>query len=447
MFDVLEPVSAPEAALGAGARYPPPLCHPGSRKTINHRLREQLLGGKTDRQMTWLYGPAGVGKSAVAQTFGEQAANHDRLGAAFFFAAMDDKRSNPLRVIPTLAYQLAIRDPYYKQLITHQLASDPSVLHATLRVQFQKLIVKPFSLRPQTPNIKSYIIILDGLDECKDEDAQCELVELINDSVQKHNLPLIWLVCSRPEPHIKYTFSQLEYSLTCDREELLIDAEARADVELFLRESFQKIRLRYRSIISTPEGTTWPSETIFDKISQTSSGYFAFSSTVVRVIGDRTVGNPDVQLIALVNMFQGLDKIGLNNPLQALDIFYSRIISRVPEHILPATIKILGICARGEPHNGDKVLSAENFWLFLRIKSGAFYHALEKLHSVLRIPPPEDAQSESLSFYHKSFSDYLENPRRSGKFYFSKERVRMLVGIGNIYWRNHCGTGSIGGSG
>lgn len=106
------------------------------------------------------------------------------LGAAFFFSSLEHRRSDVLRVIPTLSYQLAIRNANYKNFVTQQLASDPSVLDATLPIQFQKLIIEPFSrlnlpTAQQAVNPRPYLIILDGVDECQDEDAQCELIELI----------------------------------------------------------------------------------------------------------------------------------------------------------------------------------------------------------------------------------------------------------------------------
>jgi adenylylsulfate kinase-like enzyme len=44
--------------------------------------------------MFWLSGPAGTGKSAVAQTFAEKSLEQDRLGAAYFFFRLSS-RNNP----------------------------------------------------------------------------------------------------------------------------------------------------------------------------------------------------------------------------------------------------------------------------------------------------------------------------------------------------------------
>ncbi|KAF9442200.1 hypothetical protein P691DRAFT_739153, partial [Macrolepiota fuliginosa MF-IS2] len=417
----------PEAGLDAGARFPPPKCHPGSRRTIKAKLEEWLFSIDHQRKMFWLHGPAGVGKSAVAQTFAELARDGTRLGAAYFFSALDDtlRRSNPLRVVPSLAYQLAILNEPYKQALTHLLATDPAILYAALHVQFQRLIIEPFSLlashsRQATEN--PYLIVVDGLDECSDERAQCKLVQLISNAAQRSDLPLLWLVCSRPEPHITYTFSRLDSDILCDRGELSIDDEARADVERYLRDSFVEIHESYRHVITVPRGGCWPPQDTFGVVSRASSGLFVFASTVVRVVDDPTIGDPDAQLKSLSSMLQGLEDIGIHNPLQALDIFYSRILSKVPQHILSVAIQILGFCVYQDAFFGTVYYTSRKVWMFCGIGQGVYYSALQKLHSVARVPSHENAPNDCLSFYHKSFSDYLGSQHRSGKYHLSRKR-------------------------
>lgn len=80
----------------------------------------------------------GVGKSAIAQTIAEQCKANGCLGASFFFSRLNH-RNDPLRVVPTLAYQFAIQLPDYKRLVTQRLADDPSILEKTLRIQFRSL--------------------------------------------------------------------------------------------------------------------------------------------------------------------------------------------------------------------------------------------------------------------------------------------------------------------
>ncbi|KAJ3564629.1 hypothetical protein NP233_g8169 [Leucocoprinus birnbaumii] len=442
--------SAPEAMLDAGARHPPPRCHPGTRITINEKLYEWSLDYLCTRAMIWLFGPAGVGKTAVAQTFAERIQNEGRLGASFFFSATKERsRSDPFRVIPTLAYQLAINDSGYRHIVSQRLASDPSVLDATLEVQFRKLIIEPFlylrasrSLQHNSNDQTRILIVLDGLDECSSDDAQCQLVELIRDAAQRHDLPFIWLLCSRPERHLKYTFSQFEFVRVCGREELLIDHEARIDVENFLRDRLMDIYRRYQEVISTSDGR-WPPEADLDLVIQKADGYFVFASTAERFIADAQIGNPSAQLTSLVNMLRGLNDAGVNSPLEALDALYSRILVKVSDRAWSIASRILALQIYGlfrpvdETPADPKLYTAKRLWNFMQIDEATFQGALQGLHSVIDIPGGPDAETRGISFYHKSFCDYLVTPHRAKMFFLSSDQADCIRLSYTLQWYQH----------
>lgn len=103
--------------------------------------------------MLWILGPPGVGKSAVAQTIAEDMKDSGRLGASLFFSRINH-RDDPDGVIPTLAYQLAIKCPEYERIITECFADDPTILEKNRRTQFKELIIDPFQvLMTRNPQI------------------------------------------------------------------------------------------------------------------------------------------------------------------------------------------------------------------------------------------------------------------------------------------------------
>jgi hypothetical protein len=269
------------------------------------------------------------------------------------------------------------------------------------------------------------------LDECSDEEAQCKLVELIKGAAQlKPSLPLIWLICSRKEPHIMYTFSQLDYTEVCDREEVTKNEEAHADVERFLRARFAEIYERYRDFISVDAGGSWPSEADFTTILREVDGHFIIASVAERFVGDPAIRDPEAQLSSLLSILRGLSEIKINvkNPLEAVDVFYSRILAKVSMGALPIVMQVFALCAYSldrvyfnAPHSK---LNTQHLWLYLDTPQGRFYSAMQALHSVINIPPPEDAANCGLTFYHKSFVDYLTNARRSKKFHVSREQAQ-----------------------
>lgn len=252
----LLPHTCPEAAVDSSARDPPPRCHPGTRENIKDRLETWLNDRKRQWNTIWLFGPAGTGKSAIAETFAERCAENGRLGAAFFFSRPND-RDDPKSLIPTLAYQLATSSPSYKHLLGDRLTNDPAILRRSSRVQFKRLIIEPFSFLHDQKHLDvrdPFLIILDGLDECQGEDAQCEIVRMISE--QKNDFSLLWLITSRPEPHLKYVFLRTDpnFGVKCGREELLIDTKSCEDVDRYLRDGFEDIRAqilgRYGSILA-----------------------------------------------------------------------------------------------------------------------------------------------------------------------------------------------------
>lgn len=408
--------------MDSSERDPPPSCHPGTRGEIQRELATWFDDAQRRWNMIWLTGPAGTGKSAVAQTFAESCAVKGRLGAAFFFSRPNE-RDKPSTVIPTLAYQLAVHFPEYRLLLTDRIAYDPTILQKTPRAQLMRLIIKPFSTLQVQGHVATrdpLLVLLDGLDECQGVPAQREFVEMIAEVIRlKKGLPLLWLVCSRPEPHLKHIFSRSDYSIDCSREELLINAKTRADVDLYLRDGFAKLRDDFRDIVNT----SWPSSSQYDKVSKIISGLFVLASTIMKYLGDTVYANPVARLVYLLEFMQNAHRAGMKNPLEALDLFYSNILIDTPDDIFLTTRRILG-------HH--LALRSSHYWMFsiqtlcnfLNIDRTVFYAALRKLHSVVDIPPPEDASEGRLRFYHASFEEYLLNGTRSGKFAVDLNQVR-----------------------
>ncbi|KXN92495.1 hypothetical protein AN958_07442 [Leucoagaricus sp. SymC.cos] len=428
----------------------PPYCHPQTRK----ELREALYIWLTDASrrswdFVWLWGPAGVGKSAVAQAFAEQCNELGLLGAAFFFSA-PAKRDSLNGVIATIAYQLATRDAQYKILLTQILNDDPSILDKKLRIQFQQLIVEPFAYLSASfsPVRKPLVVIIDGLDECSSQDAQCELIKLIGEYVERTKATsgtLLWLICSRPEWHIKRAFAEVDTPIESGHEELTCrttrDIE---DVCLILKDGLQKI---YDDVASPGLGrgrprVRWPTETKLGQISIRVGGLPVFADALLRFIDDkcrRERVSPDSQLEACLMALENVSDWSKVNPLDILDRFYLQIVSRVPPSFLPTTKKIIGLQPFLESRKWDTQLTATAFNVaqLLCLDEHTFYAALQDLHSVLDIPPPESAHEKPVKAFHKSFMDFLENPHRSGSHTLDMSQLHYDVGVLVIPWYNY----------
>ncbi|XP_006461556.1 hypothetical protein AGABI2DRAFT_118433 [Agaricus bisporus var. bisporus H97] len=428
VFELLEPYACLEATKDSSARHPPPRCHPGTRLRIQDRLTQWLFNESDERKMLWVRGFAGTGKSAVAQSFGDFCSDAKRHGASYFFSRTTS-RNKLDTVVPTIVYQLAITVPGYRPLIEHRLADDPLLLRNSPEVQFRKLIVEPFvTLLHQRPS-QSFVIILDGLDECDGEDPQLRILDMINHMMRTNpNLPLRWLIFSRPEAHLKDAFFDLT---NCGREELILDAECRDDVERYTREHISRIKHKLRKFVPAD----WPPEEQMRELLNAVSGLFVLASTCLNYIGDPSEADPRSRLDALlIFMHRSQENVSMN-PLAALDLFYSRILEGIPSAIFKTTTRILAHTSyKSQFYELKRLHSAQALCNFLRIDQVAFYKAVRGLHAVMSIPEPEDAAISQLQFHHTSFQDFLLDPNRSGKFVIRKHEALLDIVQSGIYW-------------
>ncbi|KAF5357809.1 hypothetical protein D9756_001265 [Leucocoprinus leucothites] len=141
-------------------------------------------------------------------------------------------------------------------------------------------------------------------------------------------------------------------------------------------------------------------------------------------------------------MLRGLGEVSTSNPLEALDVFYSHILSEVSETALPLVIQVLALLSHGLDSIGTKghprrgKLTTRELWLFLRINQPRFYSIMQRLHSVVDIPSPEDSSKRGLAFYHKSFLDYLTGLRRSGRYFVSWDQAHQYQLACSLRWYN-----------
>lgn len=131
----------------------------------------------TPFSVMWLNRP----KSTLAQICTEKL--EDQVAATFFFSrahGIDD----PRRFFTTLADQLSIHIPPYAALLDARLRRNPALVSKSLKVQFRELIVTPFrELLAQGVDLgRRRLIIVEGIDECQEVEARCEIIRIILES-------------------------------------------------------------------------------------------------------------------------------------------------------------------------------------------------------------------------------------------------------------------------
>ncbi|KAK7028067.1 hypothetical protein VNI00_015018 [Paramarasmius palmivorus] len=396
------------AGYDSGVRSPPPRCHEGTRTKIQESILDWVQSGDPNNEpLCWLSGPAGVGKSAIAQTIAEKT-SEGNLIASFFFWRGDSQRNNPSKLFLVIAYGLALKYPELRCFIGQVIKETPSVLKASIDIKLQKLIIEP--LLQLTTNDLDGLIIIDALDECSGEKEQHHVLHLIESIFSKiqGRLPRI-LICSRPEPAIQETLGTLDKDLHVRRLTLDDNSESRRDIEKYLNTEFTRIRNcdRCRNL-DFPD--PWPSPSQIDVITWNASGQFIYATTIIKFI-ENEFEAPCKQLEKVLGQWKNK---GGSSPFAPLDLLYYQILSSYPQvkqKQLRDTLGFVMYGARGRGANNPLTME-----LLYDLSAGEAQLLLRRARSVIT-----EADNGWLQIIHKSFRDYLEDESRSHEFFIDKE--------------------------
>ena len=285
--EILHQSTATAAFRNSKERFDPPKCHPNTRLAVLTKIMKWIQWGEDlDAFIMWVYGPAGAGKSAIAQTIAEMCEEEMLLLASFFFSRNDPSRSNVNPLIATIAYQITLNLPQVRDAILWAIERDPLIFSKSLAVQFKALIVAP--LQPLAgagffdESTARRLVIIDGLDECADPKVQKNILEVLGNAQRQHRLPLIFLFASRPEQHISLAFSTGILSNVTTRVALDESYLPDKDIQLFLTDKFQEIQSTHRLRAYIPP--EWPLPNVLNQLVGKSSGQFIYASTVIHYV-------------------------------------------------------------------------------------------------------------------------------------------------------------------
>ena len=218
-FDKLQEFISEDASYNSRARFPPPRCHPGTRVEVLKIITDWINDPNTSQRISGLNGPAGAGKSAIAQTIAEHCKD-TQLAASFFFERNTSDRGVADRVSPTLAWQLALSIPEICPHLESTLKTERSICAKSIDVQFDRLLVQVFEkLLRDNPDLRLQrsLVIIDAVDEIAGQLDQKILLKLIEAQMASQKIPLRFLICSRSESHIEEIFSTVGMKGTLPR--------------------------------------------------------------------------------------------------------------------------------------------------------------------------------------------------------------------------------------
>ena len=348
-------------------------------------------------QVLWLGGPAGTGKSTIAQTIAENLSKTHQLAASFFFSHERPGRNTANHFWPTIAFQLAMTTPELRTRIGRAVEDDPAIFLRSPVDQMEKLIVGPLSSFKSLP---ACVVVIDALDECEGRGA-CDILRSVSQLINDHHIPLRILVTSRAEPHICNHVQSPEFQHICQPISLNESFPPGHDIHLYLRRGFDDIITRHPYTMRNIPAP-WPSPNEIERLVTRSSGLFIYASTVLRFIGDED-HRPTDQLEAILNAPR-------STPLTELDRLYHHILSTSTTSTHSSLLRrILGcLLIAGEPISSIEI---ENL---LSLRQGDVGFTLRRMHSVISVP---DSPSQAVTLIHSSFADFLFSSERAGTYY------------------------------
>ena len=358
-------------------------------------------------------GLAGTGKSTIARTVARNYFNKKRLGASFFFSRGGGDVSHAGKFVTSIAVQLASSIPTLHQHIGDAFTEHSNIASQSLSDQWHELVLRPLSKLDGKGCQSLYILVVDALDECDDENNIRILLYLLAEARSLVSVRLRVFLTSRPEVPIRYGFCQIP---DAEHQDFVLHNISPSivdhDISVFLEHNLRMIR-QERSLDSS-----WPDEGIIRHLVQNACGLFIWAATACRFIRE----GKQFAAKRLNTILQG-NNSAPTAPEKHLNEIYTTILKQsiTPEY---ADEEEKELCYMLRQILGSVVilfspLSTYSLSRLLCVTEEDINQTLDDLHSILDVPKD---QTQPLRLYHPSFRDFLLNRTRCGDRFWVEEK-------------------------
>ena len=395
-----------------------PTCLPDTRVDLLQEIYD-WADRQDERCIFWLKGSAGTGKSTIARTVARRYFERECLGASFFFSKDDEDVSHAGKFFTSIAMQLANNIPSLQQHIYDAITKYKDVTRQSLLDQWQKLVLYPLSKLDYNACQCSYILIVDALDECGDDNNMRIILQLLAEARSLETIRLRIFLTSRPEAPIRhgmYCIPQAEHQDFVLHN--ISPAIINHDISIFLEYNLGIIGQEWTL------GASWPGEQAIRQLVLNASGLFIWAATAYLFIHDgREFAERRLSLILQNNG-------SATKPEHHLNEIYTTVLKNSisqgyndseREEKLLRFRKVLGsIAILSSP------LSASSISKLLDVTIQHVIHTLDQLHAILNIP--ED-QTCPLRLHHPSFRDFLLDRERcsDSRFQVDKKQAHRTL--------------------
>ena len=345
-----------------------------------------------------------------------------QLGASFFCSRDSEDQSNLRLIFPTLAVQLARRCPAFQSIFVPLVQSDPGIAHESLYNQMKNLIVKPLK-----ESSMSTVIIIDALDECKDEESTSVILSILGQFVSE--IPKVkFLLTSRPEPQIQEGFHLLPLAEATEVFSLhaIEPNQVDGDIQLFLKHKFSELAHRQGS----PDN--WPTREQLGLLCKRAAGLFVYAVATVKFIDHRNE-NPINQLDHILRspkstVYEGRTRFKSNATLDS--VYLSILQGAFGDGDLEDDERARSVI--GAMVLATRPLSPSSIATLLGLHTEGVFLRLLSIHSLLTL---KDVNCP-VSPFHNSFPDFIVDSTRcvNQRFHIfpPTHHMKLLIGCLNL---------------
>ncbi|KEP45489.1 putative vegetative incompatibility protein HET-E-1, partial [Rhizoctonia solani 123E] len=355
-------------------------CLHGTREAGLNKVLTWTQNHESSDSFMWISGQAGMGKTAIATSLCQRLDSIRALAGSFLCRRDDPGSSDPLTLINNLACEMAMNCPTY----AHE------VFNAIRLPSYLKYISMPTTL----------VVIVDGLDECGDQDARgTALLKLYEMSRLVPWLKVI--VTSRPLGDL-----QTNFEANCSHGTVvhLQDYDAAPDIRAYMQEQLGRLA----------ETEKWPAGSI-KQLCSMSQGVFLWATLATRYIKKA--------------VFTALPKQKmLNNQTSLVTDYFDALYTRILETTIidddqetkDAYLRCIGSIVATSQRQSSIVPDLQ---YLLLVADQVDQLVLEQI--IKNLAPLLVITDGHIRFLHASFKDHISNSSRSGSFHIPLDECRV----------------------
>ena len=254
-------------------------CMDSTRQTLLNQITDWVSNkhgqeNALQRNVYWFFSSPGIGKTSLAHSICANLHEQNHLAGAFFCRRDDPNLSEPINVLPTFIYKLAILFPPFRTIVAEHLRRDPNITPDSMEYS----LFLGFIRQLPSPPKRTLVFVIDALDECGSKRSRPNILKALTDAAARTP----WLrviITSRPEADIEHFFDGLAL-LSHLRYDLSADEEITSDIRTFAQARFGLVALtRY---LPSP----WPEQKLFDEVISRAAGLFIFIESLALALED-----------------------------------------------------------------------------------------------------------------------------------------------------------------